>query len=198
MEMGSGASLEPISAPGGACSRCEAGERRGLFGCCGPGGCATPLPPRSATPPSTGDVSSPRPGFAAPSPQAGRSWKENFHYRDRPERCCSAPRTLRHHLETSLWGAASDRRGWRRKPRPLPPPSFSLWVAGDGGTWEENYRYHRLAGSLVSSAEPMEEVRPLIPREAPRGQAQGPPLPLRDLAYGRMLGEGHFMLHLPP
>ncbi|KAH1182514.1 hypothetical protein KIL84_010268 [Mauremys mutica] len=115
-----------------------------------------------------------------------------------PERCCSAPRTLRHHLETSLWGAASDRRGWRRKPRPLPPPSFSLWVAGDGGTWEENYRYHRLAGSLVSSAEPMEEVRPLIPREAPRGQAQGPPLPLRDLAYGRMLGEGHFMLHLPP
>ncbi|XP_039355093.1 uncharacterized protein LOC120381088 isoform X3 [Mauremys reevesii] len=132
MEMGSGASLEPISAPGGACSRCEAGERRGLFGCCGPSGCA----PR--------------------------------------EVLLSSPDTLHRHLETSLWGAASDRRGWRRKPRPLPPPSFSLWVAGDGGPWEENYRYHRLAGSLVSSAEPMEEFRPLIPREAPRGQAQGP------------------------
>ncbi|XP_039355092.1 uncharacterized protein LOC120381088 isoform X2 [Mauremys reevesii] len=147
MEMGSGASLEPISAPGGACSRCEAGERRGLFGCCGPSGCAPPLPPRSATPPSAGD---PR------------------------EVLLSSPDTLHRHLETSLWGAASDRRGWRRKPRPLPPPSFSLWVAGDGGPWEENYRYHRLAGSLVSSAEPMEEFRPLIPREAPRGQAQGP------------------------
>ncbi|XP_074838793.1 uncharacterized protein LOC142005013 isoform X2 [Carettochelys insculpta] len=41
------------------------------------------MAPSSATPSSAGDLSSPRPGFAAPSPQAGRSWKENFHYRDR-------------------------------------------------------------------------------------------------------------------
>ncbi|TFJ98766.1 anionic trypsin-1-like [Platysternon megacephalum] len=111
-----------------------------------------------------------------------------------PEVLLSSPDTL----ETSPWGAAPARRRWRRKPRPLPPPASLLWVAGDGGAWEENYRYHRLAGSLVSSAEPMEEFRPLIHREAPRGQAQGPPLPRRDLASAQMLGEGHFMLHLPP
>ncbi|CAM4553220.1 unnamed protein product [Lepidochelys kempii] len=91
--------------------------------------------------------------------------------------------------ETSPGGAAPARRRWRRKARPLPAPSSSLWVAGDGGAWEENYRYHRLAGSLVSSAEPMEEYRPLLHQEAPRGQAQGPPLPLRYLAYAQMLEE---------
>ncbi|EMP24880.1 Olfactory receptor 6M1 [Chelonia mydas] len=34
----------------------------------------------------------------------------------------------------------------------------------------------------------MEEYRPLLHQEAPRGQAQGPPLPLRYLAYAQMLG----------
>ncbi|KAL8177315.1 UNVERIFIED_CONTAM: hypothetical protein K2H54_044771 [Gekko kuhli] len=98
----------------------------------------------------------------------------------------------------SSWG----RRGARLRratPKTCPPlPSLSLWVAGDGGEREENYRYHRLMGNLVSSTVAEDELPPPTWYEVPRERLVGPPPPppLRYLTNGMIMAEGHPGAHL--
>ncbi|CAI5791296.1 Hypothetical predicted protein [Podarcis lilfordi] len=98
----------------------------------------------------------------------------------------------------SSWGrrGARLRRAAQRSCPPL--SSLTLWVAGDGGEREENYRYHRLMGNLVSSMVAEEDLPPPTWYEVPRDDAVGPPPPppLRYLANGMIMAEGHPLPHL--
>ncbi|KAH0626218.1 hypothetical protein JD844_001057 [Phrynosoma platyrhinos] len=98
----------------------------------------------------------------------------------------------------SSWGrrGARLRRGAQRSCPPL--SSLTLWVGGDGGEREENHRYHRLMGNLVSSMVPEDELPPPTWYEVPRDQSVGPPPPppLRYLTNGMIMAEGHHLPHL--
>ncbi|KAJ7313102.1 hypothetical protein JRQ81_004372 [Phrynocephalus forsythii] len=98
----------------------------------------------------------------------------------------------------SSWGRRGSRL--RRAAQRSCPPLFSLtlWVAGDGGEREENYRYHRLMGNLVSSTVAEDDLPPPTWYEIPGDQVvrPPPPPPLRYLANGMTMAEGHHLPHL--
>lgn len=68
-------------------------------------------------------------------------------------------------------------------------------MTGDGGEREENYRYHRLKGNLVSSEVSEDDLPPPTWYEVPRDRAVGPPPapPLHYLTTGMIMAEGHSM-----
>ncbi|XP_077171305.1 uncharacterized protein LOC143826404 [Paroedura picta] len=96
------------------------------------------------------------------------------------------------------WGRRGARLQ-RATQKACPPlPSLSLWVSGDGGEREENYRYHRLMGNLVSTTVPEDELPPPTWYEVPSDRVVGPPPPppLRFLTNGMIMAEGHPSAHL--
>ncbi|KAK9398014.1 hypothetical protein NXF25_021375 [Crotalus adamanteus] len=93
----------------------------------------------------------------------------------------------------SAWGqrGARLRRAAQRSCPPL--SSWTLWISGDGGEREENHRYHRLMGTLVSSMVAEEDLPPptwyVVPRDHRRGPP--PPPPLRYVADGEVREQGN-------